>query len=216
MKERFDLLVFDWDGTLVDSIGWIVHCIRWAAVTCRIAPPSEEACRSVIGLGLGEAMDTLFPGSERVLQEQLVRGYRERYRSRRMSRNDFFQGVYEMLWRLRHSGYLLAVATGKSRAGLQAAMRATESEALFMSTRCADETASKPDPEMLLQVMDELRVRPGRALMVGDTVHDLQMASNAGVASVAVSCGADDPQRLLRCEPVACLQRTAELEVMLG
>jgi phosphoglycolate phosphatase len=211
MKNRFDLLVFDWDGTLVDSIEWIVKCIHHAARECAYELPSEQASKNVIGLRLDEALSRLFPDAAAVTRKQLIRAYQSAYRSRPMTRNDFFHGVYDLLQQLKREGYALAIATGKTRGGLRKALEATGTSALFTATRCADETASKPDPMMLFQLMEETGIGSGRTVMIGDSIHDLQMARHADIESIAVSCGANSAQDLKQQNPLLCLQTTAEL-----
>lgn len=211
MKDRFDLLVFDWDGTLFDSIGWIVESLQRAAEECRLPIPDERASKAIIGLGLLEAMQALYPGSSPELATRLAQSYRRHYGTRPATAMGLFEGVDDMLAELRVRGFKLAVATGKARAGLDHAMRATGIEHRFHATRCADETASKPDPAMLFQLMDQLAVERERTLMIGDSVHDLRMARNAGVVAVGVGCGANHTDELAELEPLACLKATAEL-----
>jgi phosphoglycolate phosphatase len=211
MKNRFELLIFDWDGTLMDSIGWIVHCLQTAAeqIGCKVPPP--QAAKDVIGLSIVRAMETLFPEAGPELREQLVRAYSQEYASRILGSGDLFAGVREMLEELNGSGYRLAVATGKTRAGLQKALQATGTEDLFYITRAADETASKPDPKMLLEIMSHAEVAPARTLMIGDSIHDLQMAQNARISAIGVSCGAHSEEILQQYRPLLCLQQPAEL-----
>lgn len=211
MKDRFDLLVFDWDGTLFDSVGWIVECLQRAAADCSLPIPSEPAAKSVIGLGLMEAMEVLVPGTTPELAARVADCYRRHYTAKPVGPENLFDGIDAMLGTLRKRGYRLAVATGKARAGLDHALEATGMREFFHGTRCADETASKPHPEMLLQLMDELRAAPARTLMIGDTRHDLQMAANARVAAIGVGCGADELSRLAELNPLACLRHTREL-----
>lgn len=211
MKDRYDLLIFDWDGTLMDSIGWIVECLRHAARETGLAVPEESAARSVIGLSLHEAMQTLYPGSTPALASELAGHYRELYRSPPAAALGLFEGVEEMLTGLRSQGYLLAVATGKARTGLEHAFRSTGVGELFHASRCADETASKPHPLMLHQLLDELDIATARALLVGDSLHDLRMAQNAGMDVVAVACGANSRTELMELKPLACLETTTEL-----
>jgi phosphoglycolate phosphatase len=211
MKGRFDLLVFDWDGTLFDSIGWIVECLQRAARDSGLPVPSDTAAKSVIGLSLQGAMATLCPDAPPGTADRLVEHYRRHYNARPATALGLFDGVPELLAELRGRGYQLAVATGKARSGLDHALRATGMEGFFHATRCADETASKPDPEMLLQIMGELGAAPERTLMIGDTLHDLRMASNARVAAVAVGCGAYGLDQLAELNPLACLATPREL-----
>lgn len=211
MRNRFDLLVFDWDGTLFDSVGWIVECIQRAAYDCGFAVPTEREAKSVIGLGLHEAMEALFSDHPPATALRLAESYRGFYGGRRVSADGLFSGVFEMLTELKECGYLLAVATGKTRAGLNHALNLTRTETLFHSTRCADETASKPNPQMLFQLMNELDVAAEKTLMVGDSLHDLRMAHNAGVAAIGVGCGANELVELAEFDPLACIERTTDL-----
>ena len=215
MKERFELLVFDWDGTLCDSIGWIVHCIQQAVLACGLPALSDEAARSVIGLRTDVAMMELFPGITGPFVGNLVTAYREAYFSKAVGAEDLFAGVTEMLRGLRARGYKLAVATGKTNKALNRALEATATASLFDTVRSAETTASKPDPEMLLQIMAELDVPRERTLMIGDSVHDLRMASNARTCAVAVACGANTEEQLLALNPLVCLVRTADLLALL-
>jgi phosphoglycolate phosphatase len=211
MKNRFDLIIFDWDGTLIDSIDWIVHCLQTAAKQCECAIPESQAARDVIGLSITNACAKLFPGVDQETLTRLTDSYQQTYLSRQLSRENLFPGVYEMLVELKQSGYQLAVATGKTRAGLQQALQATDTEALFCITRCSDETASKPDPLMLHQIIQHANAANDRTLMVGDSTHDLQMAMNAQISSIAVSCGAHPEDILQQYSPLMCLQQPAEL-----
>ncbi len=211
MKNRFDLIIFDWDGTLANSIDWITHCLQHAAGQCGIAIPEAQAAKDIIGLSLNKAMQTLFPEIDQQTQMQLVACYSQRYNSKQMSREDLFPGVYDMLVQLNKSGYQLAVATGKTRVGLQKALQATETEELFCITRCSDETASKPDPRMLHEIIQHTHTAKGRALMVGDSIHDLQMAINAPISAIGVSCGAHSAESLQQYNPLLCLQQSTEL-----
>lgn len=215
MKQAYDLIVFDWDGTLIDSIGWIVDCLRHAAAVCGLPDPSDSAARSVIGLSLGAAMQSLFDGISPSEQTALVQAYQRHYITQAIGPDDLFEGVIDMLTDLRAQGYRLAVATGKGRNGLQRALHGTRTDALFCTTRCADETVSKPHPRMLLEIMGEIGAPAQRTLMVGDSVHDLQMAGNAGVAAVAVTCGANSRDELLAHKPMHCLTNTVQLMELL-
>ncbi len=211
MKNRFDTIIFDWDGTLIDSISWIVESLQSAAHLCDFPSPAEQAAKDVIGLSIEQAMQTLFPTATAAQIPQLVAGYRHRYEQFHIGPEHLFAGVYDMLVKLKQSGYTLAVATGKTRAGLQDALHATGTEGLFDITRCADETASKPEPLMLLQILQHTQTQSHRALMVGDSTHDMQMAANANMAAVAVSCGAHPAEVLQQFNPVFCLSQPAEL-----
>lgn len=189
MVRKFDLLAFDWDGTLLDSASAIVSAVQCACRDLGLPEPADERARHVIGLGLGEALRYSVPG---IVDEQLP-SLIERYRFHYLSRDQelkLFPGVTEMLAMLSSSGYQLAVATGKSRLGLSRALSHSGIGHYFSATRCADECFSKPHPQMLLDLMDQLSIASERTLMIGDTTHDLLLASNAGVASLGVTYGA--------------------------
>lgn len=215
MKNRFEIIIFDWDGTLIDSIDWIASCLQLAAEQCHCPVPSKQAAKNVIGLSLEIAVQTLFPEAEPLLQTQLIARYQAVYKSQAITRDQFFEGVYEMLLLLKQSGYRLAVATGKTRAALDGALKSTDTGDLFDFTRSADETASKPSPQMLLEILADCNSVNERALMVGDTVYDLQMARNAEIPAIAVACGAHPEQLLRQYHPLMCLQQPAELLNML-
>lgn len=211
MKNRFNLIIFDWDGTLSNSIDWIVSSLQKSAERCDCPIPEADSAREVIGLSIDRAIGTLFPDADAPTRKRLIEGYTAAYRSREPGRDDLFPGVYDMLVQLKDAGYRLAVATGKTRAGLERALQATDTKELFYITRCADETASKPDPGMLKEIIRYADMAPERALMVGDTVHDLQMAENAQISSVAVACGAHPESLLQQYRPLQCLQQPTEL-----
>lgn len=216
MTARFDLIVFDWDGTLMDSESHIVACMQQACRDLGLEVLPAVQVRNVIGLGLTEAIQALLPGAD----GDRVRQFADRYRHHFLSTADemaaFFPGAEKVLDRLESAGYLLGVATGKSRRGLDRVLASTGWRHRFHATRCADETFSKPHPEMLLQIMDVLGVKPGRTLMIGDTEYDLEMASGAGAASVGVSYGVHESQRLMRHGPLTILDDIAELPGWLG
>lgn len=215
MKDRFDLLIFDWDGTLFDSIGWIVECLQGAAVASGVPVPSDYLARSVIGLSIQHAMEALCPGAAPDMAERLVEHYRRQYTSRPTTPDGLFAGVPELLAGLRARGYRLAVATGKGRSALDHALRGTGTADFFHATRCADETLSKPHPKMLFEILEVLDTPPERALMIGDSLHDLRMAEAAGVAAVAVGCGANALDELAQLNPLACLEETRALAELL-
>jgi phosphoglycolate phosphatase len=211
VKNRFDLIIFDWDGTLINSIDWIVSCLQKSAEHCNCIIPDQQAAKNVIGLSIKKAIQALFPGSDDEMHDQLVACYSREYLSRQIHRDDLFSGVYDMLAQLKQAGYQLAVATGKNRAGLQKALQSTGTEELFCITRCADEAASKPNPKMLRDIMLYTNAANERTLMVGDSIHDLQMALNAQISAIAVSCGAHSEQLLQQYNPLVCLQQPTEL-----
>jgi phosphoglycolate phosphatase len=212
MKNRsFELLVFDWDGTLMDSEARIVECVRAAVAELGLDVPPDSSIRNIIGLGLTEAITALFSQADDQLIHEIADRYRQHFLFQNQTPMPLFAGVEETLRELESRGYLLAVATGKSRRGLERSLEHTDLGKLFHATRCADETFSKPHPEMLLQLMDELGTMPGETLMIGDTEYDMEMASNAGTASLAVSCGVHEVERLLQHGPEACLQAVSEM-----
>lgn len=186
---RFDLIAFDWDGTLFDSTALITRSIQAACADLGVAVPSDEQASYVIGLGLTDALQIAAPGLEPERYPELGRRYRHHYFARQHELT-LFEGSLEMLQSLKERHHWLAVATGKSRRGLDEALASVAVKGLFDGTRTADETASKPDPRMLLELMREFGVDPERTLMVGDTTHDLQLAANAGAHSIGVSYGA--------------------------
>jgi phosphoglycolate phosphatase len=189
---RYDLIVFDWDGTLFDSTRVIVHCIQRAVADVGGTVPSEAAASYVIGLGLMQALAHAAPDVPAPRYPELAARYRHHYL---LHQDDLtlFDGVLPMLIALKERHHWLAVATGKSRRGLDEALASAELRGMFNGSRTADETAGKPHPRMLQELMREFGVEPERTLMVGDTTHDLQLALNAGCASVAVSYGAHEP-----------------------
>ena len=189
---RFDLIAFDWDGTLFDSTQIIVRCIQRAVVDVGGSMPSDKAAAYVIGMGLMQALAHAAPDVPESKYPELGRRYRDHYASHQ---NDLalFAGVLELLGDLKARHHLLAVATGKSRRGLDEVLQTVELRSVFDASRTADETAGKPDPLMLRELMAQFGTGPDRTLMVGDTTHDLQMALNAGCTSVGVSYGAHEP-----------------------
>ena len=207
---RYRLLVFDWDGTLADSIAHIVGALQAAIEELGLAQPPQEELLAVIGLGLELAFATLFPALSADAHARLAAAYRGHY-LRSAASVPLFPRVTEVIPALHRQGYLLAVATGKSRRGLQRALDESGLGPYFAASRCADETFSKPHPQMLLEIMQVLDVEPGATLMIGDSHHDLQMAGNAGVDAVAVNYGAQPAGRLLEFNPAASIHDLDEL-----
>lgn len=195
------IIILDWDGTLVDSAGQIVATMQAAARDCGLQPKSSDAIRHIIGLGLPEAIEALYPGLEAARGAQLVESYSRIYRGSGMAPADFFHGVPETLEALLGEGYLLAVATGKSRRGLDRELGLRELGKMFHVTRCADETVSKPHPLMLQEILQYAGKSEQQAVMVGDTVFDMEMADRAGIRKVAVSYGAHPKETLLETRP---------------
>lgn len=189
---NFDLIAFDWDGTLFDSTRIIVRCIQAAVRDVGGTVPTDKEAGYVIGLGLMQALAHAAPDVPPEKYPQLGERYRHHYAAH-YDDLSLFEGVLPLLDALKARGHLLAVATGKSRRGLDEVLRTVELKGVFDGSRTADETAGKPDPRMLHELMAEFGVAPERVLMVGDTTHDLQMALNAGCPSVGVSYGAHEP-----------------------
>ncbi len=189
---QFDLIAFDWDGTLFDSTAIITLCIQRAVCDVGGREPTREQASYVIGMGLMQALAHAAPDVPQEKYPELGARYRHHY-SQHQHDISLFEGVLPLLARLRARNHLLAVATGKSRTGLDEALQRVELRGVFDATRTADQTRGKPHPLMLQELMDELGVSPARTLMVGDTTHDLQMALNAGCPSVGVSYGAHEP-----------------------
>jgi len=209
--KRFQLIVFDWDGTLIDSEARIVNCMRAAISDMQLATRSLEQIRNIIGLGLQEALSTLYPDHDPVIYQGLVDRYRHHFLVQDETPSALFEGIEDLLEVLRTRGHYLAIATGKGRKGLDKSLNETGLKRYFDYTRCADETHSKPHPQMLEEIMDRLGVLPQETLMIGDTEYDLQMANNAGSSSLAVSYGVHDRLRLLACNPLDCVDNVAEL-----
>ena len=199
------LLVFDWDGTLMDSVDRIVASMQAASRDTDIKVPTVDEIKEIIGLGLKEALHTLFPHHDVSTHEKLTEHYRQHFVYESTVESRPFEGTRETLVNLVDSGYVLAVATGKARKGLDRALEETALGDLFDITRCADETRSKPHPQMLHEIMDQLGVPASQTLMIGDTEYDLAMANAANALSMGVSYGVHDKERLLTHDPVACL-----------
>jgi phosphoglycolate phosphatase len=214
-RKQFDLIVFDWDGTLMDSTGTIVRCIQASARDLGLPVPDQRAASYVIGLGLQDAMEAVLPGLDPKYYPRMVERYRYHYLSQDQELV-LFDGVPEMLADLAQQGYFLAVATGKSRVGLNRALDTTRLLSVFDATRCADETFSKPHPAMLHELTRELGQDLKRTVMVGDTTHDLQMAVNAGAGGIAVHYGAHTPQELQSLAPLYAADSVAQLHAWLS
>jgi len=213
---RYRLVVFDWDGTLVDSIGSIVECTRCAMLDAGVEPPADEVLKGAIGLGLVDSFARFFPGLAGDIQERILDRYRHHWVETWHARHDPFPPARATLEELRARGVFVGIATAKSRRGLVRDFERTGLGALVDASRTLDECPPKPAPNMLLELMDELGVRPRETLMVGDTRWDLEMATNAGVDGVAVLCGAQPEEELRRYHTVACLGHVGELAAWLA
>lgn len=210
MSRRFDLLVFDWDGTLMDSTAVIVKSIQSSCRDLGLPVPDDARAGHVIGLGLKDALTYAVPELATADYPKMAERYSHHFRSHDNQMAPF-GGVDTMLRDLADAGFMLAVATGKSRAGLDRVFNSTGLGASFIASRCADECFSKPHPAMLLELMDQLGVTPARTLMIGDTTHDLQMAINAGVAGLGVTYGAHPKPQLEELRPLATVNHIGEL-----
>lgn len=200
---RYELIVFDWDGTLMDSAAMIVDSVQAAARDLGLEPPSDERARHIIGLGLDAALRYAMPDLPEDHYGDLVDRYRHHYLSRDHQLT-LFAGADDLVRTLAGNGFRLGVATGKSRRGLDRALEHSGLGPYFHATRCADECHSKPHPQMLEELMDEFAVSPGQTLMIGDTTHDLLMARNAGVDALGVSYGAHPVDALWEAAPLYC------------
>ncbi len=209
MADKIKLIVFDWDGTLMDSEAQIVACLHAAIADLGLEPMGDDTVKNVIGLGLREAIDTLVPGRDERFLQTFVEHYRKYWFQSEASQ--LFEGVRDVLDTLAQQQLLLGVATGKARRGLQRVLDETGLACCFHATRCSDEARSKPHPQMLLDIMAELDVLPGETLMVGDTEYDMEMATNAGAAKIAVRSGVHSEERLKRHAPLVCLDRVTDM-----
>lgn len=210
MTHTPELIIFDWDGTVVDSTQTIAEAIRQSCRDLGLAVPTVEAASYVIGLGLRDALHVVAPG----LGPDQAQALSDRFRHHYLARDQFlrpFDGILSLLGLIEARGLPMAVATGKSRKGLERAFDATGTRSYFATSRCADESVPKPGPEMVLEICEELAIDTSRALVIGDTTHDIQMAKAAGASVVAVGYGAHPPERLLQEEPLALLGSVSQL-----
>lgn len=200
---KYPLIIFDWDGTLMDSIDKIVLCMQQAAKQENTMPPSDQAIKNIIGLSLLKAMQQLFPALTLSKKHALVEAYRVQYYAHEHINTPFYKGIGSLLRQLKSQGYTLAVATGKGRNGLNKMIQKTNTETLFSATVCADEAHSKPDPLMINMLLEKLGFSASQALMIGDSSYDLEMANNAGVKCLGVSYGVHGAEILSLCNPIA-------------
>ncbi len=205
------LFIFDWDGTLIDSTGHIINAMQAAASELRLPALSADTVKDIIGLGLPEAILALYPELDEAARAELKSGYAQHYIALNEEPPRFFPGVIDTLDQLKSAGHLLAVATGKNRRGLQRILDQHDMLDFFHATRCADETRSKPHPQMLHELLDELATPAQGAVMIGDTEYDMAMAREAGVARIGVDYGAHAAERLRLYAPEIILSDFAEL-----
>jgi|SRR5690554_3078705 len=208
---KFPLVIFDWDGTLMDSVGRIVSSMQRTAASLQLPIPTNDAVREIIGISLEPAIEQLFGRLTAPDMKAFMAVYRQQYVFDDTTPSPLFTGAQTMLEGLRSQGYTLAVATGKARHGLERVWRDSGIHELFQLSRCADETASKPDPKMLLEILAETKFRADQAVMIGDSVHDMRMAENAGIARIGVDFGAHASARLQQHQPLTILNKLADL-----
>ena len=206
---KYKLIVFDWDGTLMDSIDKIVLCMQQAAKQRHQTIPSEQSVKNIIGLSLLNAMEQLFPTLTLIEQKALVEAYREQYNLHQHIDTPLYPEIKTLLVNLKSQGYTLAVATGKGRNGLNRMLDKSNTVDLFSATICADEANSKPDPLMLNLLLKKLNIEASQALMVGDSSYDLEMAKNAGMDRLGVSYGVHEASILSLFNPVAIVDSLA-------
>ena len=215
MKSEYDLIVFDWDGTLMDSAAKIVNCFSAAFADAGVASPGQAAIRHVIGLGLQEAVNTLLPTSDAATRAQVSESYRAHFMQHDQTETGLFPGVQQGLEELVQQGYLLAIATGKARRGLDRVLEQTATAHRFCATRCAGVSFSQPHPRLLYDILAYTGHDAASALMVGDTSYDLQMARAAAMDSLGVTYGAHSREHLLPHAPLACLDSFIEVSLWL-
>jgi len=207
----YKLIIFDWDGTLMDSQARIIDCLRNAADDLQLNQLSDKTLKNIIGLGLNEAISSLYPH----LQDAQIIHFADRYRYHFLTANDtpsgLFDNVKQMLEGLNNKGFMLAIATGKARRGLEPVLNETGLKALFHGSRCADETRSKPHPQMLEELLDEFGLMANDAIMVGDTEYDMLMAKSIGMDALAVSYGVHDKDDILKHKPLICVDSVLEM-----
>lgn len=211
MNHEAKLIVFDWDGTLMDSAAHIVACLQMALTDLELPQKSDDEIKNIIGLGLREALGVLCPQANDHELTALTGRYRQHFFDQQHEPCELFPGARELIEELHGQDYFLAVATGKGRNGLDKVLNETGMGAFFPVTRCADESHSKPHPQMLLDIIDWYGVEAHETIMIGDTEYDLEMANNAAAHSVAVTYGAHEKQRLLDCKPLTCLDNIDDL-----
>lgn len=202
MNRPYELLIFDWDGTLADSVGAIVAAMQDAIVQLDLPRRSDTQIAGLIGLGFLESLDILFPELERETVLAQIKRYRQQNPHQRLDFGRLFPGAAEAVMALKQAGYSLAVATGKGRDGLDQSIESSGLRGSFVATRTADECPSKPAPDMIEEILWETDTAPDRALMIGDTEYDLAMAQNAHVDGAGVLCGAHERAVLARCNPI--------------
>ena len=212
---NYKLIIFDWDGTLMDSIGRIVSSMQTAAAQCALVVPSNEQVKEIIGLSLPTALELLFPKNTDSQHEAMLTQYKYQYVKGDKTPTPLFDDALQLLSALKHSDKILAVATGKGRQGLQRVFDITDTEHFFHASRCAGEVLSKPEPDMLFSLLTELSVAPENAIMIGDTSHDMQMAQSAGIDRIGITLGVHNREILNKYKPKAVVDSLNELQRLL-
>ncbi len=211
----YKLVIFDWDGTLMDSVDRIVYSMQASAIELSFEPPGYHQAKQIIGLSLPKAIKTLFPSADEKQVEILMAQYKHQYVEVNTTPTPLFNNALELLTQLKQENKLLAVATGKARAGLQRVWQVSDTEHFFIASRCADECASKPAPDMINSLLTELNIKKHEAVMIGDTSFDLEMAQRAGIDSIGVTYGVHDTEVLSKYQPRAIVDSLAELHQLL-
>ena len=211
MNHQAKLIVFDWDGTIMDSAAHIVACLQSAITELEMPQKNDDEIKNIIGLGLREALNVLCPAASDNELTTLTAHYRQHFFNQETEPSELFSGARELIEALHAQDYYLAVATGKGRHGLDKVLNETGLGNYFPITRCADESHSKPDPQMLLEIINSYGVEADETIMIGDTDYDLQMANNAATHSIGVTYGVHDKQRLLDCNPLTLVNSIEDL-----
>ena len=214
--QHYELVIFDWDGTLMDSVARIVSSMQAAARKTELLVPDVEQIKNIIGLSLPKAINVLFPSCDAQQAETVIAEYKHHYIAEDKTPTPLFENAIELLSDLRANNKLLAVATGKARNGLERVWEISDTKHFFHTSRCADEALSKPDPEMLVSILSELSIPADKAIMIGDTSYDLEMARNAGVASIGVTYGVHNKDVLASYQPKAIVNTLKELQTLLN
>ncbi len=209
--KKYQLIIFDWDGTLYDSAAHIIQCMQQTAKDFKVKLPDVAALRQVIGLSFEKATERNFPEIKEDQLQEFAETFRRHMYSDQLNQPALFEGTYDVLNDLKKLGYWLSIATGKSRPSLDRELKEFALKDFFMTSRCACETQSKPHPQMLLEIMDELGRSPNETLMIGDTIFDLELAANASVDALAVNYGAHDEEDLLKHDIKGCLSDIRQL-----
>ncbi len=210
-SKKYQLIIFDWDGTIIDSEAHIIHSMRAAISEQGLALPDEQQVRHIIGLSLDKAILALFPDLPAKDVARLADAYRRHFFNEANDVSELFDGAADVIRDLHAEGYYLAVATGKGRRGLDMALQTTGLEPYFHITRCADETRSKPDPLMLEEILTDLDIESDKAVMIGDTSYDLDMAKNIRMDSIAVTYGMHDRAHLEGSQPTHFIDNIQQL-----